>query len=112
MKSKIVSMSNIKVKEKNCSPDKPVMYCLRNSGKIGTISIATIGELEQQIRNDVKTIENYINVATEEKERIILQTAKKNILESELIILGSTKEIERLTKKAKSKGKLEDYYGI
>lgn len=77
MMSKIVSMSNIKVKAENCSPDKPVMYCLKNSGNVGTISIATIKELEQQIKNDIKTIENYIDVAKDEKERIILQTAKR-----------------------------------
>lgn len=113
MKKNIVSMSNINVKKRDCSPGKPVLYCLRVDGnKVGSIAIETLEKLEIQIKNDLATIDNFIKVAETEEERIQLQTAKKNILGCELLVLGREKEVNRLSKKMKNYGKIGDYYGI
>lgn len=109
----IVSTGNIKVKGEVARRTGSVLYCLRVDGnKVGTIAIESLEKLELQIKNDLATINNFINVAETEDEKIKLQTAKKNILECELLILGGEKEINRLSKKMKNYGKIGDYYGI
>jgi hypothetical protein len=113
MKENIVSTGNIKVKEDIARRTGPVLYCMRVDGnKVGSIAIDTLEKLEKQIKNDLATIDNFIKVAETEEERIQLQTAKKNILECELLILGGEKEINRLSKKMKNYGKIGDYYGF